>query len=102
MKVLIDISVIPMGVGISVSEYIAECQKVFKESGLSHTMHAFGTNVEGDWDEVFAAVKKCHERVHRLGAPRIATTIRIGTRTDHNQSLDDKVKSVESKLQENG
>ncbi len=61
-------------------------------------MHAFGTNVEGEWDEVMAAVKKCHERVHKLGAPRIATTIRIGTRIDHNQSLDDKVKSVETKL----
>ena len=46
MKVLIDISVIPMGVGISVSQYVAECQKVFKESGLTHTMHAFGTNVD--------------------------------------------------------
>lgn len=98
MKVLIDISVIPMGVGISVSQYVAECQKVFKESGLTHTMHAFGTNVEGEWDEVMTAVKKCHERVHKLGAPRIATTIRIGTRIDHNQSLNDKVKSVESKL----
>ena len=98
MKVLIDISVIPMGVGISVSQYVAECQKVFKASGLTHTMHAFGTNVEGEWDEVMASVKKCHERVHKLGAPRIATTIRIGTRVDHNQSLNDKIKSVESKL----
>jgi len=98
MKVLIDICVIPMGTGISVSEYIAECQKVFKESGLTHTMHAFGTNVEGEWDEVFAAVKKCHERVHKLGAPRISTTIRIGTRIDHSQTLEDKIKSVESKL----
>jgi uncharacterized protein (TIGR00106 family) len=98
MKVLIDISVIPMGVGLSVSEYIAECQKVFKEAGLVHTMHAFGTNVEGEWDEVFSAVKKCHERVHKMGAPRISTTIRLGTRTDHNQSLNDKIKSVESKI----
>ena len=98
MKVLLDLCVVPIGVGVSVSEYIAACQCVLKEAGLKHEMHMYGTNVEGEWDDVMVAVKKCHEVVHQMGAPRISTTIRLGTRTDRNQSMEDKIKSVESKL----
>jgi uncharacterized protein (TIGR00106 family) len=98
MKTIIDFCVIPIGVGVSVSGYIAEIQKILKQSGLNYKMHAYGTNVEGEWDEVFAIVKKCHQAVHDMGAPRISTSIRIGTRTDRVQTMDDKIKSVEVKL----
>jgi uncharacterized protein (TIGR00106 family) len=98
MKVLLDLCVVPIGVGVSVSEYIAACQGVFKEAGLKHEMHMYGTNIEGEWDDVMAAVKKCHEVVHQMGALRISSTIRVGTRTDREQSMEDKIKSVEQKL----
>ena len=98
MKVLLDLCVVPIGVGVSVSEYIAACQRVLKEAGLTHEMHMYGTNIEGEWDEVMAAVKKCHEVVHQMGAPRISTTIRLGTRTDKNQTMEDKIRSVDQKL----
>ncbi|RPI71158.1 MAG: MTH1187 family thiamine-binding protein [Ignavibacteriales bacterium] len=98
MKVLLDLCVVPLGVGVSVSEYIAACQRVFKDAGLMHEMHMYGTNIEGEWDDVMAAVKKCHEVVHKMGAPRISTTIRLGTRTDREQTMEDKIKSVEQKL----
>ena len=98
MKVLLDLCVVPIGVGVSVSEYIAACQQVLIEAGLKHEMHMYGTNVEGDWDKVMAAVKKCHEVVHQMGAPRISTTIRLGTRTDKNQTMEDKIKSVQLKI----
>ena len=98
MHTIIDFCVIPMGVGVSVSKYVAECQKILEKSGLNYKMHAYGTNVEGDWDKVFAAVKECHETIHKKGAPRISTTIRVGTRNDRNQTMDDKIKSVEEKL----
>ncbi|ACF15176.1 protein of unknown function DUF77 [Chloroherpeton thalassium ATCC 35110] len=98
MKVILDFSVIPMGVGVSVSKYVAACEKVLQDAGLKTKLHAYGTNVEGEWDEVFAAVKRCHEVVHELGAPRIATNIRVGTRTDREQTMEDKIHSVESKL----
>ena len=52
MKVMIDFCLIPIGVGVSVSPYITECQRILADSGLSHSMHAYGTNVEGDWDQV--------------------------------------------------
>jgi uncharacterized protein (TIGR00106 family) len=98
MKVIADLCVVPLGVGVSVSEYVAACEKVLKEASLNTKLHAYGTNIEGEWDEVFAAIKKCHEVVHEMGAPRITTTLKFGTRTDRSQTMDDKVKSVENKL----
>ena len=98
MKVHADLCVIPIGVGVSVGEYVAECQRVLEEAGLEHQMHAYGTNIEGEWDDVMAAVKHCHERVHARGAPRITTSLKLGTRTDREQSLQDKIDSVQSKL----
>ncbi len=100
MKVIADLCVVPIGVGVSVSEYIAACSRVLQEAGLETRLHAYGTNIEGEWDEVFAAIKRCHEVVHEMGAPRITTTINLGTRTDRSQSMDDKVRSVEEKLAE--
>jgi uncharacterized protein (TIGR00106 family) len=99
MKVLIDVSIVPLGVGISLSPYVAACERVFSAAGLTPRLHAYGTNVEGEWDQVFAAVKRCHEVLHDMGAPRISTTMRVGTRTDREQTLDDKVKSVEKILE---
>ena len=100
MKVIVDLCVVPLGVGVSVSNYVAACERVLKEAGLEIRLHACGTNIEGEWDEVFAAIKRCHETVHEMGAPRITTTIKLGTRTDRSQSMDDKVRSVEEKLRE--
>jgi uncharacterized protein (TIGR00106 family) len=97
MHVIVDLCVVPLGVGVSVSSYIAECEKVLKEAGLKTHLHAYGTNIEGDWDTVFAAVKRCHEVVHSMGAPRITTTLKLGTRTDRSQSMEDKVNSVQAK-----
>ncbi len=98
MKVMVDLCVIPIGVGVSLSEYIVACQKIIRQAGLSHEMHAYGTNVEGEWDDVFAAIKRCHETVHAMGAPRITTTLKLGTRVDRTQTLADKVASVREKL----
>ncbi|MEM7249281.1 MAG: MTH1187 family thiamine-binding protein [Acidobacteriota bacterium] len=98
MHVTVDLCVVPLGVGTSLSAHVAACQRVLEEAGLEHRLHAFGTNIEGDWDEVFAAVKRCHEVLHEQGAPRIATTLKIGTRTDRDESLARKVESVERRL----
>jgi uncharacterized protein (TIGR00106 family) len=98
MKVMVDLSIIPLGVGVSLSEYVAACERVLASTGLKTQLHAFGTNIEGEWDEVFSAVKRCHEAVHQMGAPRIATTMRLGTRTDRTQTMEDKIESVRRKL----
>lgn len=100
MKVIIDLTIVPLGVGVSLSRYVAACQRVLEEAGLAIQLHANGTNVEGEWDVVFAAVRRCHEVLHDMGAPRISTVIKAGTRTDRDQSMADKVRSVEAHLHE--
>lgn len=98
MKVIVDLCVVPLGVGVSVSEYVVACEKILNAAGLKTQLHAYGTNIEGEWDAVFAAIKQCHETIHDMGAPRITTTIKLGTRTDKPQTMEDKVRSVEQKL----
>ena len=98
MNVMVDLCVVPMGVGVSVSAYVAECEKIIEAAGLESELHPYGTVIEGEWDAVFGVVKACHERVHELGAPRVFTTLKIGTRTDRAQSMHDKVASVNEKL----
>ena len=98
MRVIADLCLIPLGVGVSVSKEVAACERVLAEAGLKTTLHAYGTNIEGEWDDVFAAIKRCHEVVHSMGAPRISSSLRFGTRNDRAQTMDDKVRSVEEKL----
>ena len=98
MKVIADLCIIPLGVGISLSPYVAACEKVLSETRLKLQLHANGTNIEGEWDEVFAAIKRCHEAVHGMGAPRISTTITLGTRTDRDQTMENKIQSVQDRL----
>jgi uncharacterized protein (TIGR00106 family) len=98
MKVIVDLCVVPLGVGVSVSAYVTACEHVLADAGLTTQLHAYGTNIEGEWDDVFAAIKRCHEVVHAMGAPRISTTLKLGTRTDREQTMEDKVASVRDKL----
>lgn len=98
MKVIVDFCLIPLGVELSLSPYIAECQRVLAEAGLTHELHAYGTNIEGEWGEVMAAIERCHQRVHALGAPRISTSLKLGTRTDREDSIAAKVGSVQRLL----
>jgi uncharacterized protein (TIGR00106 family) len=98
MHVIADISIVPLGVGLSLSPYVAACEKLLAEAGLEPRLHAYGTNVEGEWEAVFAALRRCHELLHEMGAPRVSTNLRCGTRTDRTQSLKDKVRSVQEKL----
>ncbi len=98
MKVIVNLCVIPIGVGVSLSTYIVECEKILKQSGLKTALHANGTNIEGEWDLVMTAIKRCHEKLHEMGAPRISSTLHLGTRTDRLQSMEEKVRSVEDKL----
>ncbi|KAF8590036.1 YkoF-like protein [Ramaria rubella] len=94
-----DFCLIPMGLSDpSVAVYIAECQRVLEKTGLN----GYGTNVEGPWSAVCDAIHACHAAVHAMGAPRIATDVRIGTRVDREiadgQGNEGKVRRVEEIL----
>lgn len=98
MHVIADLNVVPIGVGTSVSSYVAACEKVIQKAGLNHRLHAYGTNIEGPWDDVAAVVKRCHEVLHEMGAPRINTSLKLGTRTDREQTMDERVTRIEELL----
>jgi uncharacterized protein (TIGR00106 family) len=98
MKVIAEFTIIPIGVGISLSKYVAECERILKYSGLKTELHSNGTNIEGEWDTVFSIIKRCHDAIHTMGAPRIFTTIHVGTRTDRDQAMEEKIRSVRDKL----
>lgn len=98
MNVIMDLCVVPIGVGVSVSKYVVACHEILTKAGLKTELHAYGTNIEGEWDRVMDAVKKCHETIHGMGAPRITTTIKLGTRTDRSQTMSDKVESVKNQM----
>ena len=98
MKVIVDLCVVPLGIGVSLSPYVAACEKILSKAGLKTQLHANGTNIEGEWDVVFAAIKRCHEVIHQMGAPRITTTIKLGTRIDRDQTMEEKIRSVQTKL----
>ncbi|WFD20873.1 hypothetical protein MCAP1_003127 [Malassezia caprae] len=88
-------AVIPMGTPTtSVGTYIAECQRVLASmanEGIHYevpsvrpdtNVSGYGTNLEGPISAVWRALQRCHEAVHAMGVERIATDIRLGTRTD--------------------
>ncbi len=96
MWVSIDLCVVPLGVGVSLSSYIATCREVIDKTGLEYELGPNGTALEGEWDEVFDCVRACHEALHDLGVSRIYTTVKVNTRTDRQQSFHEKVTSVNS------
>jgi uncharacterized protein (TIGR00106 family) len=98
MKVIVDLSVVPIGAGVSLGSYIAACEKILTKAGLKTQLHGYGTNVEGEWDQVMRAIKECHEKLHEMGVPRISSTLRLGTRVDREQTIEDRIRSVQEKL----
>ena len=91
MKATAEIQVIPIGSGVSVRDEVKRAHGILAESGLNAELHANGTNVEGEMSEIFAAVTRIHETLHAEGTVRIATFIKVATRTDKQPSLAGKL-----------
>ncbi len=92
----IDLCLIPLVSGTSLSPYIAACKEEISKRGLDFELGPNGTAIEGDWNDVFECVRACHEVVHSLGVARIYTSLKINTRSDKHQSFREKVSSVDS------
>ena len=91
MKALAEIQVIPIGVGVSVRKEVTRAHEIIRNSGLTVRLHAYGTNVEDDLDTILATIKRVHELLHTEGTVRLSTAIKIGTRTDKDVNLDEKL-----------
>ncbi len=97
--VIVEVSYVPLGTGLSLSPYIAEVEKLIRASGLTHEFHSMGTNIEGEWDDVMALVKRCQDKLFDMGAPRVTTTLKISERRDRALRMSDKVGHVEAILE---
>ncbi len=100
MHAIAGFTLVPIGSGLSVSPYVAAIERLLEASGLTFDVNCNSTNIEGEWDEVFAALKKCHELVHEKGVFRIHTCIQVGTRVDRDQRMAEKLDSVIAKRPE--
>jgi uncharacterized protein (TIGR00106 family) len=93
--VLLDFSLTPIGKGQSVSAYVARCMEVVLASGLDYRLHAMGTTVEGELDEVLAVVRRCFTALES-DCDRISCSIKIDYRKGPGGRLKDKVQKVAS------
>jgi uncharacterized protein (TIGR00106 family) len=91
--VLLDFSLTPLGKGESVSPYVARCLEVVAASGLDYRLHAMGTTLEGELDEV----RRCFEAL-QTDCDRISCSIKIGYRKGPGGRLQSKVRKVEALL----
>jgi uncharacterized protein (TIGR00106 family) len=97
MSVLVAFSVAPSGAGDSVSEAVAAAVRVVRESGLPNETNAMFTNIEGDWDEVMAVVKRAVEAAS-AGSSRVSLVLKADIRDGVTGALTAKVESVERHL----
>jgi uncharacterized protein (TIGR00106 family) len=95
-----DLTVIALGrPDVSASPYIAEIQRrLAAQDRVRYRMHAMGTSLEGTTADVLALVGELHAVPFALGVPRVYTVLKLDERRDKEQTLDDKVASVERLL----
>lgn len=94
---IVQFSIVPLGVGVSVSDYIAKVIKIVDESGLPYKFHAMGTIVEGEWDEIMSLIKKCRDIIMNE-TERVIIDIKIDDRKGYTGRIEGKVLSVEKKI----
>ncbi|RMZ81640.1 hypothetical protein DV737_g2382, partial [Chaetothyriales sp. CBS 132003] len=100
-KCTADFCLIPLGTPTaSVSSEVAQVQRFLKTTGIKYSMHSAGTTLEGSWDECMKVIGQCHQMLHARGVARIQSDIRVGSRTDKVQTMEDKVAAVEKLLAE--
>jgi uncharacterized protein (TIGR00106 family) len=93
--VLLDFSMTPLGKGESVSPYVARCLEVVAASGLDYRLHAMGTTLEGELDDVLAVVRRCFEALS-TDCDRVSCAIKIDYRKGKSGRLESKVRKVEA------
>lgn len=91
MKATAEVQVIPIGAGVSVRTEVKRAHALLEESGLHVELHANGSNMEGELADVLEAIRHVHETLHAEGTTRLATFVKIGTRTDKEPSLGGKL-----------
>ena len=95
--VLLEFSISPLDKGQRVSSYVARSLEIIEQSGLDYRLHAMGTIIEGELDQVLDVLRRCVEAM-ATDCDRITCTAKLDFRRGYRGRLESKVKSVEEKL----
>lgn len=79
-------------------EVLESCIPILDESGVSYVVHRGGFTIDAEWNTAMAVIGKLHEHVHKNGYVRVHSDLRVGTRTDKAQTMQDKIDVVNQKL----
>ncbi len=92
-----EFSIVPIGVGESLSAHVARAFEVIQASGVAYEHHAMGTNLEGEWDEVMRVIKACRDRLLET-SNRVSLSIKIDDRAGVTDGLRRKVASAKQRM----
>lgn len=96
-----EINIVPVGAGVSLSEYVARAIKVLEnQPEVEYELTSMGTNIAGDLDRLLAIARAMHQAVIDSGIQRVVTTIKIDDRKDKPITLSSRLESVRKKLGE--
>ena len=93
---LLELSVIPLGRGRSISADVADLMRIIDASGLDYRLTAAGTILEGNWDELMDVARKCHAEM-RKKTDRVITFMKVDDYAERTGRLTAAVASVETK-----
>ena len=94
---LLELSVLPLGRGRSISSDIADLVKIIDTSGLDYRLTAAGTIIEGSWDQLVDVARKCHVEM-RKKTERVITFMKMDDYGERTGRLTTAVASVEGKV----
>ncbi len=99
-RIIAEFSLTPLGVGTSVSKYVAEAHKAIKDlKNIRLQLTPMSTIIEASTlDDVYEAIKRAHEAVLKTGVQRLDCFIKIDDRRDKPRRMEDKVDAVRKLL----
>ena len=95
---VMEVSIVPIGKGPSISSYVADCIRLLKREKMLFELTAMGTNIEGSLKSLISVALRMHQVPFNKGAQRVVTTIKIDDRRDKKVTLSGKKKAVQAKL----
>lgn len=94
---LAEFSIIPLGSGSSIGNQLATVLRIVDESGIPYRVNPMGTVLEGEWDDIMALIKKCHDEIMKR-EDRAYLSITIDDRKDKPDRIAEKIAAVERRL----
>ncbi len=95
---LMQLTMVPIGEGVSVGKYVADIQKRLDEEGATFKLTDMATLIEGDVPDLLRLLEKIYETPFENGAIRVVTNITIDDRRDKSISIGDKIEAVKKRI----